>query len=380
MEKYILTIVLAALCLFFRAEAQALKTINGKVVDSATSQPLEGATVKLQSGGTTSTNKQGEFNLTSQSSSGTIQISYQGYKTINLTYDKTQKWPLAISLQAKAASLKEVDIVSTGYQTFPKERATGSFVLIDSLLLNRRIGTTVLDRLDGVSSGLLFNQSLGNGNNAAISIRGRSTIFANPDPLIVLDNFPYDGDLNNINPNDIESISILKDAAAASIWGIKAGNGVIVITSKKGKLDRKTHISFYANTTVSQRPNLFYQPQMSSSDYVNLEQYLFNKGYYTNAISDGFSTISPAVAIFLQKQNGQISAADSASQINRFKRQDIRHDLEKYVYRPAVNQQYALSLDGGGKFNTYYVSAGYDNNKENTVGNNYRRTVKRAGT
>src|SRR5690606_39862371 len=122
-----------------------------------------------------------------------------------------------MKLTQDPAMLDEV-IVSTGYETIPKERATGSFFIVDSALLHRRVSTGILERLDGVVSGLIFNRNQpGPANNSEISIRGRSTIFANPDPLIILDNFPYEGDIDNINPNDIATVSVLKDAAAASI-------------------------------------------------------------------------------------------------------------------------------------------------------------------
>ena len=133
---------------------------------------------------------------------------------------------------------------STGYQKIPKERATGSFVQVDSMLLNRSVSTNILDRLDGVTSGLIFNKNKPNGTFTDISIRGRSTIFGNDKPLIVLDNFPYEGDASNINPNDVASITVLKDAAAASIWGTRAGNGVIVINTKNAKFGQSLEVKY----------------------------------------------------------------------------------------------------------------------------------------
>ncbi|MDB5086746.1 MAG: TonB-dependent Receptor Plug Domain protein [Mucilaginibacter sp.] len=346
--------------------------LKGKVTDT-NGQALQGATIRIKGENKlTITDKNGEFAFDNVSPNSILQISFIGFikKEIAIADDSGY---LTIVLETDDSKLDAVSIVSTGYQTLPKERATGSFVLIDSALINRRVGTNILDRLDGVTSGLIFNKSLGTGNNATISIRGRSTIFANPDPLIVVDNFPYDGDITNINPNDVESISILKDAAAASIWGVRAGNGVIVITTKKGRPSDQVHISFNASMTVSSRPNLYYQSQISSTDYIGLEQYLFNRGYYNNTINDGYSTISPAVAIMLQKRNVQISTADSAAQINRLKTLDVRNDLQKYIYRPSFNQQYALSIDGGSKTHTYYVSAGYDKDLQNIAGSSYNR-------
>lgn len=352
--------------------------ITGKVTDT-TGAVLPGATIKIKgTAKATVTDSQGLFTINAEDGDE-IEVSFIGFDAASFKVKADQPFQ-RIMLHTSASKLNAVTIVSTGYQTIPKERATGSFVHIDSTLVTRRVSTNILDRLDGVTSGLLFNKSLGNGNNPAISIRGRSTIFSNPDPLIVLDNFPYEGDLNNINPNDIESISILKDAAAASIWGVRAGNGVIVITTKKGKRSKTPHISFNANTTVTGKVDLGYQPQISSSDFIDMEQYLFRRGYYDNTISDGYSTISPALAIFLQKRNGQISALDSASSVNKLKTYDIRKDVESYIYRRAVNQQYAISIDGASDTHSYYLSAGYDKNLTNIVANSYNRFTLNANS
>ena len=196
MKKFLLFIVLATLCLFFRAEAQKSFTIKGRVTDSSDNKPIQGATIKIiLSKVTTSTNEKGEFSINSTVNTGRLLISYIGYKTIQVSFDAAPKTDLNISLAEEKNALNEVSVVSTGYQTLPKERATGSFVLVDSALLNRSIGTNILDRLNGVTSGLLFNPNIvGGPNQSTISIRGTSTILASEQPLIVLDNFPYEGD------------------------------------------------------------------------------------------------------------------------------------------------------------------------------------------
>src|SRR5258708_10726659 len=105
-------------------------------------------------------------------------------------------------------------------------------------------------------------------------IRGRSTLFASTEPLIIVDNFPYDGDINTINPNDVESITVLKDAAAASIWGVRAGNGVIVITTKKGSYHHPLQVSLNTNVTIGEKPDVFYDSRfIASPGFIDMESF-----------------------------------------------------------------------------------------------------------
>jgi TonB-linked SusC/RagA family outer membrane protein len=376
MKKIILFIVLAALCLNFRAKAQPGTLLTGRVTDTLTNKPLHGATIKIKSSGVSaSTDKNGNFTIKTNDLNGIIAISFVGYKTVNISFNETNQGPFRIALSGDKSTLKEVAVVSTGYETLNRERATGSFDLIDSALLNRSVSTNVLDRLNGVTGGLLFNQNLQAIPNAsAISIRGTSSILANEQPLIVLDNFPYDGDPGNINPNDIQSVTVLKDAASASIWGVRAGNGVIVITTKKGKTNSPPVINFNSNLTISAKPDLFYTPQLTSAEFIGVEKFLFNQGHFYN-LSDGYSYLTPVVDLLYQNQNGQITAQQLNNQLNAFMHDDVRSDMEKYLYRKPVNQQYALSIAGGGNANKYYISAGFDDNLQPLVTNSYDRVT-----
>ncbi|WP_166670658.1 SusC/RagA family TonB-linked outer membrane protein [Olivibacter sp. XZL3] len=343
--------------------------ITGRVLNAADDTPLDGATISIKGKqNTVLTNAEGKFRILATDSTGVLVVSYVGYQTAEIPFTKRGSNPLTIHLDSNGTQLEEVQ-VSTGYQTLPKERATGSFVQIDNELLNRSVSTNILDRLDGVTSGLIFNKNPE--SRSPITIRGNSTIMGNQEPLIVLDNFPYEGDLASINPNDIASISVLKDAAAASIWGVRAGNGVIVITTKKGGGGR-TKVDFNSNLTIGERPDIFAQPQLSSQEFIALEQYLFENGNYWN-INDGYSAVSPVVAMLQQRRDGLISAADSARQMDVLKGQDVREDLHKYVYRNSVNQQYALAINGGNAVNDYYLSAGYDHNRQPLVSNSFQR-------
>lgn len=334
--------------------------------------PLIGATVVVK--GTNlviRTNTKGSFYLEDIDENAIIEISYIGYKTKEI---KASKELGMISMEILSGDLSQVEIVSTGYQSIPKERATGAFTVVDNKTLNRNVGANILDRLESVTSGLLLNRGLPmNANNSKFSIRGRSTIFANAEPLIVLDGLPYEGTIEQINPADIESINVLKDAAAASIWGTRASNGVIVITSKKGAKNTRTEISINSTLTVNDRPDVYYIKGLSSAEYIDMEQFLYRQGYYNAQLSTNYSSISAAVEIFNQKKQNLITAADSASRINELKIRNIRKDLDRYMYRPAVYQQYQVSVRGGTENNTYYFSGGYDKNLENLVSESYDR-------
>lgn len=379
MKKTIHLLVMAVLCLNFKATAQPFTEISGRVT-SASGKSLPDATVKIKSGtSVATTDKYGNFNINTNANSGILVISFLGHQTKEVAFNVNKTKIINVILQESENALTEVSIVSTGYQNIPKERATGSFVLIDSTMLNRRVSTNILDRLDGLTSGLSFNRSSINGsNNSEISIRGRSTIFGNTNPLIVLDNFPYEGDLNNINPNDIESITLLKDAAASSIWGTRAGNGVIVLTSKKGKKNKKLTIGVSSTLTITGKPDQYYKSQITSSDFIDLEKYLFSKGFYNSTLNNRFSPVSPAVEIFNKRKNKEITSIDSATQINNLKSSDIRSQLDQYFYKPAIYQQYQLNLNGGGNNHQYYLSGGYDKNVENKITDNYDRLTLNA--
>jgi TonB-linked SusC/RagA family outer membrane protein len=342
---------------------KVLINITGKVVNDEGDPVLATVSVK-GSDKATGTDADGNFTLKEISPSATLIIS-----GINI-------WPLEIkvgarnnlgslTVTAKVVANKEISIqANTGYQTVNPNEVNGSLVVIDNKMLNQQVGPGILKRLDGITPGLYFNigkSSNNPQNNTNISIRGLSTINGPLDPIIVLDNFIYEGDFNNINPNDIESITVLKDAAATSIYGARGGNGVIVITTKKAKFGQKVKIDFNSTITVTSKPNLEYLKQMSSSDYIDVEQYIFNQGYFNTQIrKHGYQALTPAVAVFLKRSRGLISAADSASQIDELKSVDNVDQYQRLFYRKAVLQQYGLNLSGGGKNIAWLVSGAYN--------------------
>lgn len=338
--------------------------VRGRIVD-AKNQPLVGATVKMKGTNKVAiTNTNGDFVMNNIDRKAGLSITFVGYKPIDVSASDDLS---NLKMMTFTDQLKQVEVVSTGYELLQKERATGSFVLVDQELLNRSVSTNILDRLKGVASGVLFDNTTR--TTAGFSIRGRSTIFANTDPLIVLDNFPYDGDLGTINPNDIESISILKDAAAASIWGVRASNGVVVITTKKGRLKEPLKIGVNSNVTFTEKPDLFSSKSLNSMGYIEVERFLFNNGNYNDAIAHPFAYVSPVVEI-LSKELDSMEIERKLSQLGT---KDVRNDLLKYFNRTAINQQHSLSFEGGGTQNQYFFSVGYDHDNQNFTSTSHNR-------
>lgn len=343
--------------------------LRGRVLSAADQLPLAGATITLS--GTSSTvasDSKGYFTITVPEGA-VLSVSFIGYKNAEVQVTADTKSDLIILLELSANTLEEI-IVSTGYQELPKERATGSFVKLNNELLNRRVSSDIISRLEDITPGLVFNRV---GNNK-ISIRGQSTVHANAEPLIVIDNFAYEGDINSINPNDIESITVLKDAAAASIWGARAGNGVIVITTKAGKYQTPLRIDFNTNYSLSGKPDLFYQPQMTVSDYIDTERLLFSKGFYNSSENSVNKVpLSPVIELLIARRDGRIATSEVDHQIEAFKKYDLRNDVSRYLYRQGQNQRYALNLTGGSLNHKYYVSAGYDQNLTSAIGQDNNR-------
>ena len=364
--------------LTLRAEvvAQALSdksyTLSGVVSNAETGEPLPGAILQaIEQKKRTISDEKGTFQLSLPPGTHLIQVDFLGFESYKSSLTLSGDMELDIALRVLEYDMGEVQVLATGYQEIPKERATGSFVQLDQELINRRVGTNLIDRIEDVTSGVIFNRT--GPANDQISIRGRSTLFANSQPLYVVDNFPYDGPLENINPNDVESITVLRDAAAASIWGARAGNGVIVIKTKSGK-EKTPRLSFNSNVAISQKPDLFYQPAMSIGDFIETEQMLFGRGFYSgreNSIDR--PPLSPVVETLISQRDGLITPVQAQGLLQEFSRRDVRNDLLNYYYQEPVDQQYSLSLSGGSANHNYYLSGGFDKNLENLQGNSQQR-------
>ena len=242
----------------------AQSTLEGVVVDSKTKQPLPGVNVNVQ--GTqagTSTDLDGKFKLAKLNKGDKLLFSFIGYKNESVTFEGQKT--LAVSLTEDVNLLQEV-VVQVGYGSVKKKDATGSVAILSAKDFNKGSTVTAENLLNGRIAGVTVNTSGSPGSGSEIRIRGGSSLNASNDPLIVIDGLPLDNNtgtgstsfLASLNPSTIESISILKDASATAIYGSRASNGVILITTKKGGKTLTVDYNFqYGSGKVAKTVDVF---------------------------------------------------------------------------------------------------------------------------
>lgn len=371
------------------ATEAAQRGISGYVMDE-NNVPLQNATVRVK-GETSSvmTNEKGFFELENVDFGTTLQISYIGYQTLEVNSMSNLS---QITLKPLQQELDEV-VVHTGFQTLNKERATGSFGTVEREQIERP-STNIAQRIIGTNAGV--QATLDVDGNPRFEIRGQTSlnirdsqgnITANGVPLVVVDGFAIQGDFNSINPNDVESITVLKDAAAASIWGARAGNGVIVITTKKAGKGIPLKVDFQAFTRVGKQFDLDYvNPLASSAETVDYEKLAFNRwsamvnsGSFNNDVTKQWSHGLVAMS---EHYLGHITEAERDAELERLKTLDNRQQIRDLLLANPVNQQYNLSLQSSTEKMNNLFSLMYERNQSNfqeTKNNrymlNYRTTA-----
>lgn len=345
--------------------------VNGLVVNER-GEPMPGASISVQGGGKSYiADAKGTFKLLEVSGKETIITRYIGYKP-DTTVLKS-KTSIVIALKPLAEQLSTVTVVNTGYQNINKERATGSFGVITAKELAQFPTISVLERIQGMVPGVNVSTktTAGQSRNGTINIRGISTIVGqytqvSVEPLLVIDGFPSQisiarGALDFLNPDDIQQITFLKDAAAASIWGIQAANGVIVVTTKKGKQNAAPTLNFSTTYSTSAKPSTKYGPRLSVPDYINLEKDMINANLLTDPVPSSYlpSNNSQAQAIIFRNKRGEINEAQMNSELAALGQNDNRSQISEYLLQKPVTHQYNLSLSGGGVNSSYYMSGYY---------------------
>lgn len=359
------------------------KEITGKVTD-VNSQPLEGASVVIA--GTkngTITKKDGLFILPiSNGGNIVLEVSIVGYQTRTIKIGKQTK--INIKLEAKPAELSEVLI--TGYTAQSKRSVTGSIVSVKGSLIRETPVTNVQQALEGRVAGLTAISDGSPEGNVSIRIRGVGTLNGS-DPLYIIDGVPTTGNLNQINPADIESISVLKDASAASIYGSRAANGVIIIETKKGKVNQKASVTFQSYIGSSSFPKKTWPKTLNTQQYANSIWESQRASGILNPSQPQFGNgAEPVIPDFISPVgafngdpnttidtydllNNQIIAANKAG-TNWF----------DALTRSGISQNYNIGVNGGGPGSRYAFSAGYLNRQGAIIFTSFKRYDIRINT
>lgn len=367
--------------------------ISGTVYDFESGESLPGVNIRVKNGflgGVTDID--GKFRFVAPYMPESISFSFIGYKTEDLKLDgKTSN----LEIHLKAEVLELGDVVVTGYQTIDKRVLTSSIASVSSEELDM-VGALSVDRmLEGKASGLLItNLSSTPGAAAKVRIRGGSTFTGNQSPLWVIDGVIYEDPvpltadeinsfdninlignaLTGINPQDIAKIDILKDASATAIYGTRAANGVIVITTKRGK-EGEPSLSYSGGLSFVQAPQYSDMNLMNSKERIDVsrEMYTRNMGYAGNYENVDRLGYEGALMNLWDRTYTYQQFEDQVSYL-----ETLNTDWFGELYQPAISQQHSVSASGGTKNARYYLSIGYDDQQGTERGVDLNRITGRS--
>jgi TonB-linked SusC/RagA family outer membrane protein len=342
-------------------------TVKGKVVNE-NGEPLSGASIFVQGDPeiAVSTNIRGEFILTKVDEKSKIIVAFMGYNPMLLT----PKPDLGvIRMEVIIKDLSEVEITfNTGYQQISKERSAGSFSKPDlKVMLDRSAGSpTLLNRLEGLVPGL----SSGAGGNGGMVIRGTTTLNLNTEPLYVVDGIQVSREIfDNLNVQSVEDITVLKDATASSIWGAKAANGVIVVTTKKGNAGDKLRIDYDGYVGFNGRPDRYYIPRISNDEHIALARELFPEYSAANSwasLKNSNLPIPPHLQVLYDAKRNLITSAQANFKLDSLSKISNTDQINDLLIRDASILNQTLSISGGGKVHSFYGAAQHIGRVSNT--------------
>lgn len=359
-----------------QTDSSLLPVVVGKVTDPV-GMPVAGATVWVKgSHSITYADQAGDFRLTNVRSDDTLIISGVNFNARHVAINASAS--LQVILQLSITKLQEVTVYNTGYQTLSKERATGSFGKPDMAVFSKRTSTMdVVSRLEGQVPGMYLvigtsNNSAFNPNGNGVStrkslIRGITSSQLSTDPLYVV-NGVIMPDFNSVNADDIEDITVLKDATAAAIWGAKAANGVVVITTKSGTRSARLSISYNGFINYKARPDLTYGKPMNSREYIQTAKEIFDPVDFPWGTLAIGTTIAPHDQILYDQYRGLISAAVANQKLDSLASINNIPQIEDLFYRPAITNNHSISVSGGNSMYSFYGSFGYTGTQSNTPG------------
>ena len=369
--------LISLFCILFLGANAQTKEVNGKVTDSRDGSPLVGVTVKAKGAASSTTTKQdGTFNLNVPANTKALMISYVGFKVQETAIDNAAN----ISLSQSDNSMSEVIVV--GFGTKAKRDLTGSISKVSAKDISGTPAISFESAIQGRAAGVFVEQQNGKlGQGIKVRVRGAASITAGADPLYVVDGITLQNSslssngagtnpLADINPNDIESIEILKDASATAIYGANGSNGVVLITTKKGKAG-KSKIEF-GYFTGNQKPT-GKRDFMNAQEYVNYFRMAAAPGGkydFKNGIS-GFGTEQEAIDFyvnFVERRFKRYSAGN-----DDYKTAKVNTDWQEQAFQKAPISQYDINFSGGNEKTTFYMGGQYIDQKGIIVRNNLKR-------
>ncbi|MDB5261709.1 MAG: SusC/RagA family TonB-linked outer membrane protein [Adhaeribacter sp.] len=377
-----LLIFLVAIFLIFTgvhsfAAIRIKQVITGRITDGDTKEPLPGVNIMIKGTSTgTATDANGNYSLEAVGSEAVLVVSFVGYLKKEIPI-KNQTI-IHVSLMPDLAQLNEVVVI--GYGTAKKSDLTGSVARLDAETFKTQPLTQVTDMLTGTVAGFSGNQNTSAAGGSSMEIRGPNSLNAASDPMIVLDNAIYNGSISDINPSDIATIDILKDASSAAVYGARAASGVIIITTKKGASGQTT-VNFSTKIGVTQAANAF--KSFDGEGYLDYRRDVLramvpgNPGYYfhnPNALPAGVTLDQ------WRRASNNPEPDNTLEWLSRLR--FFPTEIENYqagktvdwydkVMQSGFRQNYDVSVAGGTDKVKYYWSGGYDNNQGVIVGDKF---------
>ena len=390
MEKRLMTFIA---CLFLSiGMALAQTQVSGTVTSSEDGSPVIGASIKVVGTNTgTVTNIDGNFSL-NVSANAKLEVSYIGMVTKTVKAAKNMK----IVLDTDNQSLDEVMVVA--YGTAKKSAFTGSAAVVGSEELSKKVTTNVADALVGSVSGLQMRGSSGQpgAGQGSINIRGIASMYAATDPLVIVDGAPYSASLSNIPTDDIESVTVLKDAASAALYGARGAAGVIIVTTKKGA-NKEGKINVDMKWGVNSRAVPEYDVITDPGQYYEaVYSEFYNKYYYGNGMSANAANVKAnkdmltklAYNVYSYPTGEQLIGLDGKLNPNATLGRMVTaangqsyyltpDDWSDAVFQNSLRQEYNVNASGGTERSSYYASLGYLNDEGIIKNSSFERITAR---
>lgn len=350
------------------------RKVTGTVTQEGSNVPLPGVNVNIKGQKkNTQTDPDGKFSINLQDGEATLVFTYVGFENKEIPVTGN-----TLNIQLKAANNNLNEVVVVAYGTANKATYTGSASVVNAADLEKRQVSNISRTLQGVVPGVQSVAAAGQpGSEATIRLRGIGSVNASSDPLYVVDGIPFSGNINAINTADVESISVLKDASASALYGSRGANGVIIITTKRGKYNAKPTVTLNANTGYSSRA-------VKDYDFVNTNEYfqLQWEAIRNNRLDQGNTAQQAAQYASTELvSNLKINPYGSAfptpvgldGQIVAGATPLWNDDWSKSLSRTGIRRQVDLGISGGSAESRYFVSGGYLDDKGFIVGSHFRR-------